>query len=166
MAEAIHGEQQRFPDLETLCVKKCPNLTTLPGVIEAPKLGVLKINGCNFLFPSSPLALWTCFVLQYLTIKRINHTLVYWPEKEFQRLVSLRYLSIKECSGLIGYVKAAPGQPISERSQVLPRLECLYIRDCESLVEVFNIPHLSRRWICAAALSLSPYSESNRTSQH
>ncbi|KAK8458683.1 hypothetical protein SEVIR_3G420900v4 [Setaria viridis] len=188
-------EEQRFPDLETLSVKKCPKLTIQPGVIEAPKLGVLEINGsqltaiinptvinslsklelsvedtettlptvhsafelvdannkspltrlelsgCNFLFPSSPLALWTCFVqLQYLTIERINHALVYWPEKEFQSLVSLRYLFIQECSGLIGYAKAAPGQPISERSQVLPRLESLCMWDCESLVEVFNVP--------------------------
>nr|TKW29820.1 hypothetical protein SEVIR_3G420350v2 [Setaria viridis] len=187
-------EEQRFPDLETLCVEKCPKLTTLPGVIEAPKLGVLQINGsqliaimvptiinslselalsiqdtettlptvhrafelvdasnkspltrlqlrgCNFLFPSSPLALWTCFVqLQHLAIW--NHALVYWPEKEFQSLVSLRLLSIDKCSGLIGYAKAAPGQPISERSrQVLPRLVSLYIEDCESLVEVFNVP--------------------------
>ncbi|KAK8458700.1 hypothetical protein SEVIR_3G424400v4 [Setaria viridis] len=196
MTEATHGEQQIFPDLETLRVEKCPKLTTLPGVIEAPKLGVLKINGsqltaimvpriinslselalsvedtettlptvhsafelvdannnkspltrlqlrgCNFLFPSIPLALWTCFVqLQYLVIERINHALVYWPEKEFQILVSLRRLSIQECRGLIGYAKAAPGQPISERSQVLPRLESLRIWDCESLVEVFNVP--------------------------
>ncbi|TKW29777.1 hypothetical protein SEVIR_3G417850v4 [Setaria viridis] len=188
-------EEQRFPDLETLCVEKCPKLTTLPGVIEAPKLRVLQINGsqltaiivptiinslsklmlsvedtettlptvhsafelvdannkyplthldlrgCNFLFPSSPLALWTCFVqLQYLKIERINHALVYWPEKEFQSLVSLRHLTIRKCSGLIGYAKAAPGQPISERSQVLPRLEDLDMWDCESLVEVFNVP--------------------------
>ncbi|XP_022681093.1 disease resistance protein RGA2 isoform X2 [Setaria italica] len=188
-------EEQRFPDLETLSVKKCPKLTTLPGVIEAPKLGVLqihgsqlaaiivptfinslselvlsveftettlptghsafelldasnkypltslKLSGCNFLFPSSPLALWTCFVqLQRLKIKKINHALVYWPEKEFHSLVSLRHLSIKKCRGLIGYAKAAPGQPISERSQVLPRLESLHIEDCESLVEVFNVP--------------------------
>ncbi|RCV19699.1 hypothetical protein SETIT_3G406300v2 [Setaria italica] len=193
MTEATHGEQQRFPDLETVCVYKCPKLTTLLGVIEAPKLGALQINGsqltaiivptiinslsklalsvedtettlptvhrafelvdankspltrlelrgCNFLFPSSPLALWTCFVqLQRLTIK-IIHALVYWPEKEFQSLVSLRHLSIWNCSGLIGYAKAAPGQPISERSQVLPRLDSLYIQDCESLVEVFNVP--------------------------
>ncbi|RCV19654.1 hypothetical protein SETIT_3G402500v2 [Setaria italica] len=195
MTEATHGDQQIFPDLETLRVEKCPKLTTLPGVIEAPKLGVLKIHGsqlaaiivptvinslsklelsvedtettlptvhsafelldasnkypltdlklsgCNFLFPSSPLALWTCFVqLQDLKIERINHALVYWPEKEFQSLVSLRRLTIDDCSGLIGYAKAAPGQPISERNQVLPRLEDLDLWDCESLVEVFNVP--------------------------
>jgi hypothetical protein len=124
--------------------------TTLPTVQSAfelvdasnkSPLTALKLSGCNFLFPPSPLALWTCFVhLQDLTIDRCNHALVYWPENEFQSLVSLRHLRIYECNALIGYAKAAPGQPISERSQLLPRLESLDIRYCASLVEVFNVP--------------------------
>jgi hypothetical protein len=124
--------------------------TTLPNVHSAFELvdasnkfplTALKLSGCNFLFPPSPLALWTCFVhLQDLTIERCNHALAYWPEKEFESLVSLRHLHIDECNALIGYAKAAPGQPISERSQLLPRLESLDICQCASLVEVFNVP--------------------------
>ncbi|CAO2192442.1 unnamed protein product, partial [Urochloa humidicola] len=124
--------------------------TTLPTVHSAFKLvdansksplTALKLSGCNFLFPSSPLALWTCFVqLQDLAIVWCGHPLVYWPEKEFQSLVSLRRLRILQCNDLSGYAKAAPGQPISERSQLLPKLESLVIRDCASLVEVFNLP--------------------------
>ncbi|CAO2184617.1 unnamed protein product [Urochloa humidicola] len=101
----------------------------------------LKLSGCNFLFPSSPLALWTCFVqLQDLAIERCSHPLVYWPEKEFQSLASLRRLRIWKCNDLSGYAKPAPGKPISERSQLLPKLESLLIHDCASLVEVFNVP--------------------------
>jgi Leucine-rich repeat (LRR) protein len=197
MTEATQGEQQRFPfaELETFIVENCPKLTSPLEVMEAPKLSVLEINGsqltpttmprfinslsklvlsvkdtkttlptvhsafelvdasnkspltalklsgCNFLFPASPLALWTCFVhLQDLTIAWCGRALVYWPEKEFQSLVSLRHLRIYECNALIGYAKAAPGQPISKRSQVLPRLESLHIWSCASLVEVFSVP--------------------------
>ncbi|CAL4956730.1 unnamed protein product [Urochloa decumbens] len=189
--EAITGEQWTFPDLETLDISTCPELTTLP---EAPKLSVLEIqegspqiyasiprviyslsklvceletvlsaehgafelvdgsnkspltklelSSCNFLFRSSALALWTCFVqLQDLEISSCD-ALVYWPEKEFRSLVSLRlrHLYISECNDLNGYANAAPGEPISERSQLLPKLESLVICDCASLVEVFNVP--------------------------
>jgi hypothetical protein len=124
--------------------------TTLPTVQSAfelvdasnkSPLTAMELSGCNFLFPPSPLALWTCFVqLQHLTIAWCGRALVYWPEKEFQSLVSLRHLRIRRCNALIGYAKAAPGQPISERSQLLPRLESLDIYYCASLVEVFNVP--------------------------
>jgi Leucine-rich repeat (LRR) protein len=136
--------------LSKLVVSVKDTETTLPNAHSAfelvdasnkSPLTALELSGCNFLFPSSPLALWTCFVhLQDLTIERCNHALVYWPEKEFQSLVSLRRLFIWRCNALIGYAKAAPGQPISERSQLVPRLESLGITDCASLVEVFNVP--------------------------
>ncbi|XP_066313435.1 probable disease resistance protein RPP1 [Miscanthus floridulus] len=97
-------------------------------------------RGCHFLFHSTALAVWTCFVqLQDLEFIYCD-ALVYWPE-EFQSLVSLRNLVIWDCYSLIGYARAVPGQPASERSQLLPNLESLdIVRDCESLVEVFNVP--------------------------
>jgi hypothetical protein len=55
-------------------------------------------------------------------------------------LVSLRNLVIWDCNDLIGYARAAPGQPASERIQLLPNLESLDIWDCESLVEIFSVP--------------------------
>ncbi|CAO2202871.1 unnamed protein product [Urochloa humidicola] len=101
----------------------------------------LKLRHCNFLFPSSPLVLWTCFVhLQDLTIEKCGRPLVHWPEKVFQSLVFLRRLRIYQCNGLSGYAKPASSQPISERSQLLPKLESLHIAYCASLVEVFNVP--------------------------
>ncbi|CAL4976358.1 unnamed protein product [Urochloa decumbens] len=189
VTEAITDEHWTFPDLETLDISRCPELTTLP---EAPKLSVLYIregnpqisvsirrviyslsklvckletvlspehgafelvdgsnkspltelefSSCNFLFHSSALALWTCFVqLRDLEISSC-HALVCWPEKEFQSLVSLRHLRIWRCNALSGYAKAAPGEPISQRNQLLPKLESLVIRHCASLVEVFNVP--------------------------
>ncbi|CAL4976359.1 unnamed protein product [Urochloa decumbens] len=110
------------------------------GNNKSPLTTLKLISGCNLLFHSSALALWTCFVqLQDLEINSCD-ALVYWPEKEFQSLVSLRHLGIWWCDALSGYAKAAPGEPISERSQLLPKLESLTIRDCASLVEVFNVP--------------------------
>ncbi|CAL4976360.1 unnamed protein product [Urochloa decumbens] len=110
------------------------------GNNKSPLTTLELISGCNLLFHSSALALWTCFVqLQDLEINSCD-ALVYWPEKEFQSLVSLRHLGIWWCNALIGYAKAAPGEPISERSQLLPKLESLTIRRCASLVEVFNVP--------------------------
>ncbi|CAO2141438.1 unnamed protein product, partial [Urochloa humidicola] len=41
----------------------------------------LKPSGCNFLFPSSSLVLWTCFLqLQDLEIEKCCYPLIYWPE--------------------------------------------------------------------------------------
>ncbi|TVU05183.1 hypothetical protein EJB05_48337, partial [Eragrostis curvula] len=51
--------------------------------------------------------------------------LVYWPEKEFERLVSLRKLWIWSCSELIGHTRAPDDQPTSERIQLFPHLEYL-----------------------------------------
>jgi hypothetical protein len=106
--------------------------------IKSPLASLQLGRNCNLLFHSSALALWTCFVhLQDLKFWFCD-ALVYWPE-EFQSLVSLRNLEIWGCNNLIGYAPAAPGQPASERSQLLPNLESLEIQDCESLVEVFNV---------------------------
>uniref|UniRef100_A0ACD6ADQ5 Uncharacterized protein n=1 Tax=Avena sativa TaxID=4498 RepID=A0ACD6ADQ5_AVESA len=70
-----------------------------------------------------------------------SDALVYWPQKEFQGLVSLRKLSLHYCKNLTGYAQA-PAEPStsSETRQLLPRLESLTIKGCESLVEVFNLP--------------------------
>jgi len=107
--------------------------------IKSPLTSLQLGRNCNLLFHSRALALWTCFVqLQDLKFS-FSDALVYWPE-EFQSLVSLRYLIIWDCNNLIGYPRAAPGQPASERSQLLPNLESLDIGGCESLVEIFSVP--------------------------
>uniref|UniRef100_A0ACD6ABM5 Uncharacterized protein n=1 Tax=Avena sativa TaxID=4498 RepID=A0ACD6ABM5_AVESA len=97
-------------------------------------------------FKSGVAELCACFVhLQDLSINR-SDSLVHWPEKLFQGLVSLRTLSIHHCRNLIGYAQA-PAEPSasSETSRLLPRLESLMIWSCESLVEVFNYPASLRR---------------------
>ncbi|KAM3298101.1 hypothetical protein ACQJBY_039860 [Aegilops geniculata] len=92
-------------------------------------------------FKADVTELCACFVhLQDLSIFS-SDVLVHWPEKEFEGLVSLRKLLIGCCENLTGYAQA-PAEPStsSETSQFLPRLQSLQIRDCKSLVEVFNIP--------------------------
>ncbi|OEL13381.1 hypothetical protein BAE44_0025600, partial [Dichanthelium oligosanthes] len=72
------------------------------------------------------LALWTCFAqLVDLTISECD-ALVYWPENVFQALVSLRKLSIEQCSKLTGHIQASDGQsaPAPERGGLLPSLDC------------------------------------------
>ncbi|VAI93606.1 unnamed protein product [Triticum turgidum subsp. durum] len=85
--------------------------------------------------------LCSCFVhLQDLSVWRC-HALIHWPEKEFEGLVSLRKLVIHQCENLTGYAQASTEPSTSsEKSQLLPHLELLVIRKCESLVEVFNVP--------------------------
>ncbi|CAL5049380.1 unnamed protein product [Urochloa decumbens] len=103
-------------------------------------LAVMELNGCNLLFshPSAP-AIWTCFAqLLNLEIQRCE-TLVYWPDKVFQCLVSLRTLTISECNKLTGHIQASEHSAL-KRSQLLPHLESLVIFDCGSFVEVPHLP--------------------------
>jgi hypothetical protein len=94
---------------------------------------------CNMFFHSDALPLWTCFVqLQELSIYSCN-ALIHWPEKEFQGLVTLSRLKIKECSGLTGYAQS-PEPLTTERCQLLPRLDSLEIKNCQNLVAVFDVP--------------------------
>lgn len=82
---------------ETTSVAKQQDSSEL--VIEDEKwnhkspLELMNLNGCNLLFSHpSALALWTCFVqLIDLNIRKVD-ALLYWPEKVFQGLVSLRKL--------------------------------------------------------------------------
>ncbi|KAM0836476.1 hypothetical protein ACQ4PT_062293 [Festuca glaucescens] len=99
-------------------------------------LTVMELSG----FKYGVAELCGCFVeLQELNICQCD-ALVHWPEKEFQRLVSLRKLSIISCRKLTGFAQAPPEASTSERSQLLPSLEYMFISKCENLVEIFNVP--------------------------
>jgi hypothetical protein len=86
----------------------------------------MTLRGYNLLFShSSALQLWTCFAqLADLTILNCV-ALVYWPEKVFQALVSLRTLRFFCCSKLTGHTQEASEQSAPEQSGLLPRLEYL-----------------------------------------
>jgi len=104
----------------------------------------LCLRGCDLFFSgSSALALWKCFgQLATLDIYECD-ALVYWPEKLFQGLVSLRTLEIRECHKLTGHTEDEASHEQSALVQrsgtLLPRLESLVIRGCESLVQVPNL---------------------------
>ncbi|CAM0878424.1 unnamed protein product [Alopecurus aequalis] len=106
-------------------------------------LSVIKLDGCNFLFPSSPprpaagVRKW----FGQLVSLRINScdTLMYWPEEEFPSLVSLENLHIRSCSKLIGRTKVKEF-PTRGKDQLLPNLKILVIGGCKSLTELFVLP--------------------------
>ncbi|CAL5096774.1 unnamed protein product [Urochloa decumbens] len=101
----------------------------------------MELWGYNRLFShSGALALWTCFAqLVDLEIRKCD-ALVYWPEKVFQALVSLRTLRIYECSKLTGHTQETSEQSAPERTGLLPCLESLVLCVCPSLVEFPNLP--------------------------
>ncbi|KAM3399354.1 hypothetical protein ACQJBY_004635 [Aegilops geniculata] len=103
-------------------------------------LTVMELRCCNLFFGSGALQPCDYFVhLEKLEIDRCD-VLVHWPENLFQSLVSLRRLVITNCKNLTGYAQA-PLEPLaSERSQHLRGLESLFLRNCPSLVEMFNVP--------------------------
>ncbi|CAD6252609.1 unnamed protein product [Miscanthus lutarioriparius] len=156
----IEEEHALFPLLEFVVIEKCPKLTTLPRAPKVKELVLREANqqislgGIRYMTSVSSLSLkgvklddkeeWNhpSSVLQDLTIDSSDE-LVYWPEKVFQSLISLRTLRIQNCNNLIGYAAAnAPDQETSGRSRLLPHLESLDIYLCGSLVEVFNSPAL------------------------
>ncbi|KAF7104884.1 hypothetical protein CFC21_105747 [Triticum aestivum] len=111
--------------------------------------------------------LCACFVyLQDLSIVRC-HTLVHWPEKLFDGLVSLRKLLIRQCNNLTGYAQAAvEPSTSSEISQLLPRLEYLTISNCENLVELFNVPASLRTMYISSCRKLeSPFGRKQQQGQ-
>ncbi|KAM3406284.1 hypothetical protein ACQJBY_000392 [Aegilops geniculata] len=106
-------------------------------------LSNLLLDGCNFLFCSTPLqptvGVWQWFgQLVHLTIKSCD-MLIYWPEEEFRSLVSLNTFAISYCSRLIGHTQGK-GCRTQVRDQLLPNLKQLRIACCESLTELFVLP--------------------------
>ncbi|CAM0878423.1 unnamed protein product [Alopecurus aequalis] len=106
-------------------------------------LSEIKLDGCNFLFPSSPprpaAGVWKWFgQLVGLEITCCD-SLIYWPEEEFGSLVSLKNLDIYSCSKLIGPTKVKEF-PTRGKDQLLPNLKNLGIRGCKSLTELFVLP--------------------------
>ncbi|EMS48967.1 Putative disease resistance protein RGA4 [Triticum urartu] len=103
-------------------------------------LTVVGLGCCNSFFGPGALEPWGYFVhLENLEIDRCD-VLVHWPENVFQSMVSLRTLLIRNCKNLTGYAQA-PLEPLaSERSQHPRGLESLYLENCPSLVEMFNVP--------------------------
>uniref|UniRef100_A0ACD6AQ98 Uncharacterized protein n=1 Tax=Avena sativa TaxID=4498 RepID=A0ACD6AQ98_AVESA len=108
-------------------------------------LTVLELGCCNTFFGSGALGPWDYFVhLGVLAIDTCD-VLVYWPEVVFNSLASLTRLEIKHCNNLTGYTQAPVHPSASERSQHLPALEYLYLVQCASLVEMFNVPASLKR---------------------
>jgi hypothetical protein len=106
-------------------------------------ISTIGLHGCTFLFPSSPLQptveVWKWFrQLVNLELEYCD-MLICWPEEEFQSLVSLKNLSIQNCSKLIGPTRVK-GYCTQGRDQLLPNLRTLLIKDCVSLTEFFVLP--------------------------
>uniref|UniRef100_A0A8R7JTY4 Disease resistance protein RGA4 n=1 Tax=Triticum urartu TaxID=4572 RepID=A0A8R7JTY4_TRIUA len=117
-------------------------------------LEVMKLRYRNLFFGSGALEPCDYFVhLENLEIDRCD-VLVHWPENVFQSLVSLRTLLITNCENLTGYAQA-PLEPLaSERSEHLRGLECLYLQNCPSLVEMFNVPASLKKMVIDRCIKL------------
>lgn len=100
-------------------------------------LSELWLDDCNFLFLSSPsqptVGAWKWFSQLWELRIRSCDMLIYWPEEEFQSLVSLKIFCIEYCSNLIGPIKGG-------RDHLLPNLEELSISNCGSLIQLFVLP--------------------------
>ncbi|CAD6340546.1 unnamed protein product [Miscanthus lutarioriparius] len=123
----------------------------------------LYLRGCDLFFSgSSALALWKCFG-QLATLKIAEcDALVYWPEKLFQGLVSLRTLEILMCNKLTGLTEDEASHKQSALVQrsgtLLPRLDFLVICGCESLVQVPNLSTSLKKlliWGCKSIKSIA-----------
>ncbi|XP_044953267.1 putative disease resistance protein RGA4 [Hordeum vulgare subsp. vulgare] len=98
-----------------------------------------KWNQNSFFGAGAPEPSYYFLHLQELEISGCD-VLIHWPEKVFQSLVSLRRLGITNCKQLVGYAKVPLEPSTTKRSQCLPGLQSLELKDCARLVEMFNIP--------------------------
>nr|UBY07565.1 NBS-LRR disease resistance protein [Dasypyrum villosum] len=128
---------------ETISEAECTSIVPVDSKEkwnQKSPITVVELGCCNSFFGAGALEQWDYFVhLEKLEIDRCD-VLVYWPEKVFQSLVSLRTLVIRNCEYLTGYAQA-PLEPLaSERSEHLRGLESLSLENCPSLVEMCNVP--------------------------
>ncbi|WVZ48922.1 LOW QUALITY PROTEIN: hypothetical protein U9M48_000313 [Paspalum notatum var. saurae] len=100
----IQAELEQMSCLTKLSLHRCVGFFSQPPPsLRAPPEAVM----------------WVCFghQLQSLAIKNCDE-LVYWPEKEFQSLVSLRRLEILWCHSLIGYAPPPDDHQKQRRSSL------------------------------------------------
>ncbi|XP_038988662.1 putative disease resistance protein RGA4 [Phoenix dactylifera] len=128
-----------FPHLAELKIINCPNLMTMP---ELPSLQSLEMNGTTSKKSGLICSLTTLSSLTSLLSLRMKHCddLVYWSEKEFRGLNSLKMLSLHHCNKLVGPSPLPLSSPSSGDGELLPNLEELDIRNCDSLLELPKLP--------------------------
>uniref|UniRef100_K3ZDQ8 Uncharacterized protein n=1 Tax=Setaria italica TaxID=4555 RepID=K3ZDQ8_SETIT len=163
MTEATHGEQQRFPDLETVCVYKCPKLTTLLGDCESlvevfnvpASLKTMDLRGCPKLksifgeqqdeptFNQGPSAVpkLSSSAHDHLLLPCLEYLRIYRCESLSEVLnlpPSLRNIDICEC----GKLQLLSGQLDGLRKLDIwfSTLERLRLRECKSLASLPDGP--------------------------
>ncbi|KAE8795005.1 putative disease resistance protein RGA4 [Hordeum vulgare] len=130
--------------VETTSEVDCTSIVPVESK-DKRNLPVMQLRCCNSFFGvGAPETLGYSLYLQELEIGRCD-VLVHWPLKVFHNSVSLRKLVIRECKNLTGYTQVPLEPSATERSQCLPGLESLELKDCASLVEMFNVPASLKR---------------------
>ena len=114
-------------------------------------LSELRLHGCSFLFCSSSsqptFGVWKWFGQLVKLVINSCDMLIYWPEEEFQSLVSLKFFYISHCSKLIGPTKVK-ACCTRGRDQLLPNLKNVIIKCCERLIKLFVFPpSLTSIWV-------------------
>jgi Leucine-rich repeat (LRR) protein len=143
MTSLVRVELGSCGDTEKTLAAADDRFTQVVGAMEKGNhndfpLTHLKLTG----FKSGGTELYAYFIqLECLDIVDCA-ALVHWPEKEFQSLVSLKFLMIWNCQNLVGYAQSPAAEPSTSESssQLLPCLEFLHIVNCRSLLEVFRLP--------------------------
>jgi hypothetical protein len=151
---ATEGKEVTFPVLETIDIKDCPKLTSLP---EAPKLKALEVNeskaqlsllivNSRYMSLLSKLTLSAENTEATLDLDCENHESpltvlnhLCHDLQAFRSLVSLKTLLVCLCKNLIGPANVN-GAPIPSTNPVLSHLKRIRIFGCPNLVELFILP--------------------------
>ncbi|KAL2514469.1 putative disease resistance RPP13-like protein 1 [Forsythia ovata] len=131
----LMGSFHNYSSLTRLIICDCDGLESFPqGGLPIPNLRVLEINGCRNL-RSLPDRMEQLLSLENLNVQDCPSLTEFFHQRNIPQgglpIPNLRHLSINGCRNL---------RSLPDRMEQLLSLQNLYVVDCPSLTESFNIP--------------------------